>query len=110
MEKLNEKKIFNVIFLLTFLGIVLSFSLFFYMSETMYSEEEENGEFFGLTYGVSDDDLFEYDSRFMKNSVVHDAIIETEYKIQHTKQEAQYSPAEESRKREQRKKRGKKYE
>ena len=36
--------------------------------------------------------------------------IETEYKIQHTKQEAQYSPAEESRKREQRKKRGKKYE
>ena len=81
MEKLNEKKIFNVIFLLTFLGIVLSFSLFFYMSETMYSEEEENGEFFGLTYGVSDDDLFEYDSRFMKNSVVHDAIIETEYKM-----------------------------
>ena len=65
MENLNRKKIFNIIFLLIFLGIILSFSLFFFMVGSIEGRDNSGGEFFGLTYGVSDGDLFAYDSNFM---------------------------------------------
>ena len=79
MDKLSGKKIFNIIFLLIFIGIVLSFSLFFYMSVVMGGGEQD-GEFFSLEGDISDSDLLEYDRRFMKNGAFHTAIIEAEYK------------------------------
>ena len=80
MKKLNQKRIFNVIFLLCFLGIVLSLSLSFYMSDSVYSDKDGEGQFFGSNDNL-DDDLFEYDSRFMKNEAFHSMIIESEYRM-----------------------------
>lgn len=80
MEKLNRKKIFNVIFLLCFLGMVLSLSLYLYMSDSVHSDADGHGQYFGEN-GNFDGALFGYDSRFMKNEVFHSMIIESEYRM-----------------------------
>ena len=80
MNKLTKNKVFNIIFTLLFLGVILSFSLFFLMTSIL-DESESDLELFNTTKTVTDSDLSAFDAACLKNSAVHDYVIRAEYSL-----------------------------
>lgn len=80
MNKLTKNKVFNIIFTLLFLGVLLSFSLFFLMTSILDGGDSDT-ELFNTTVSVTDSDLSSFDAACFKNSKVHDYVIRAEYSL-----------------------------
>lgn len=81
MDISNRTKIFNIVFSLIFLGVILSFSLYFSMTSVMRPEENISDGYLDSGSELSDTDVYSYDNACLKNKFFHTMIVETEYRL-----------------------------
>ena len=80
MEKLSNKAIFNIVFSVMIVGVILSFSLFFSMTALMDSEKAVSDTYFDGTCG-SENIFSSFNDACLKNQELFSIINETEYKL-----------------------------
>jgi len=81
MDESNRTKIFNIIFSLLFLGVILSFSLFFSMTSIMHPNDNLSDGYLNGSVGLSEEDFYGYDNACLKNKMFHSVIVEAEYRL-----------------------------
>ena len=80
MNKLNKNNIFNIVFSVIFIGVVLSFSIFFWMTGTIRPSENVESEYFDNA-PMAKGYFSKYNDLCLKNKRFYSMIVETEYRI-----------------------------